>query len=69
MKSHNKNNKMKIILISIWFVIMMAMSVIAFDMISEPNTIENIIGFFFIVLFIVFSLKTKCLTILLKVKK
>lgn len=48
--------------ILIWFIIFMFSISICLDMISEPNTIENIIGLIVGYLVIFISIKTKCFT-------
>ena len=35
--------------IAIWFILFMALLTLGLNMVSEPNTIENVIGFFIIV--------------------
>lgn len=53
---------MKYILLTIWFAVVMFVLTIGFNMISANNTIENLIGFFMIVIFTLISFKTKCFT-------
>lgn len=53
---------MKYILLTIWFAVIMFVLTIGFNMISANNTIENLIGFFMIVIFTLISFKTKCFT-------
>lgn len=48
--------------VAIWFVLFMCFLDLGLDMISKPNTIENVIGFFIVVIAIIISIKTKCLT-------
>ena len=48
--------------IAIWFVLFMALLTLGLNMVSEPNTIENVIGFFIIVAIVLISIETKCLT-------
>lgn len=55
---------MKIIKVSIWFIIFIVLLNVTFNMVSSSNTIENIIGFLTIVGMIFLSYKTKCLTII-----
>ena len=57
-----------IIKVAVWFILFLALLGIGFEMVSKPNTIENIIGFFIIVTMIIISIKTKCLT-LIKLKR
>ena len=51
-----------IIKVVVWFILFLALLGVGFEMVSKPNTIENIIGFFIIVTIIIISIKTKCLT-------
>lgn len=51
-----------IIKVAVWFILFLALLGVGFEMVSKPNTIENIIGFFIIVTIIIISIKTKCLT-------
>lgn len=55
---------MKIIKVSIWFIIFIVLLNVTFNMVSSSNTVENIIGFLTIVGMIFLSYKTKCLTII-----
>lgn len=55
---------MKIIKVSIWFIIFIVLLNVTFNMVSSSNTVENIIGFLIIVGMIFLSYKTKCLTII-----
>ena len=50
--------------IAIWFILFMALLTLGLNMISEPNTIENVIGFFIIVAIVLISIETKCLTLI-----
>ena len=50
--------------IAIWFVLFMALLTLGLNMVSEPNTIENVIGFFIIVAIVLISIETKCLTLI-----
>lgn len=50
--------------IAIWFILFMALLTLGLNMVSEPNTIENVIGFFIIVAIVLISIKTKCLTLI-----
>ena len=47
---------------AIWYVIFIILITLGLEMISVPNTIENVIGFFMIVATLYLSIKTKCLT-------
>ena len=51
-----------IVKVAIWFVIFIILITLGLEMISAPNTIENVIGFFMIVATLYLSIKTKCLT-------
>lgn len=54
-----ENSPLKLV---IWFVLFMCLLDLGLDMISKPNTIENVIGFFIVIIAVVVSIKTKCLT-------
>lgn len=45
-----------------WFVIFIILITLGLEMISAPDTIENVIGFFMVVAISYLSVKTKCLT-------
>ena len=51
-----------IVKVAIWYVIFIILINLGLEMISVPNTIENVIGFFMIVATLYLSIKTKCLT-------
>ena len=51
-----------IVKVAIWYVIFIILITLGLEMISVPNTIENVIGFFMIVATLYLSIKTKCLT-------
>lgn len=51
-----------IVKVTIWFVIFTILINSGLEMISAPNTIENVIGFFMIVVTLYLSIRTKCLT-------
>ena len=51
-----------IVKVAIWYVIFIILINSGLKMISVPNTIENVIGFFMIVATLYLSIKTKCLT-------
>ena len=51
-----------IVKVAIWYVIFIILITLGLEMISAPNTIENVIGFFMIVAILYLSIKTKCLT-------
>ena len=48
--------------VAVWFVIFIILINSGLEMISAPNTIENVIGFFMIVTVLYLSIRTKCLT-------
>lgn len=48
--------------VALWFILFLALLGAGFEMVSKPSTIENVIGFFVVVVIIVISIKTKCLT-------
>lgn len=50
--------------IAIWFILFMALLTLGLNMVSKPNTIENVIGFFIIVAIVLISIETKCLTLI-----
>ena len=51
-----------IVKVAVWFVIFIILINLGLEMISAPNTIENVIGFFIIVPLLYLSIETKCLT-------
>ena len=51
-----------IVKVAVWFVIFIILITLGLEMISVPNTIENVIGFFMIVATLYLSIRTKCLT-------
>ena len=51
-----------VVKVAIWYVIFIILINLGLKMISAPNTIENMIGFFMIVTILYLSIKTKCLT-------
>lgn len=53
-----------IVKVAVWFVIFTILITLGFEMISAPNTIENVIGFFIVVTVLYLSIRTKCLTII-----
>lgn len=48
--------------VALWFILFLTLLGAGFEMVSKPSTIENVIGFFVVVVIIVISIKTKCLT-------
>jgi uncharacterized Tic20 family protein len=53
---------MKYFKIVIWFILTMYLITLGLDMVSVPNTIENIIGCLIVFITIYVSIKTKCFT-------
>lgn len=53
-----------IVKVAVWFVIFIILINLGLKMISAPNTIKNVIGFFMIVATLYLSIRTKCLTII-----
>ena len=51
-----------VVKVAVWYVIFIILINLGLEMISAPNTIENVIGFFMIVTTLYLSIKTKCLT-------
>ena len=51
-----------VVKVAVWFVIFIILINLGLKMISAPNTIENVIGFFMIVATLYLSIRTKCLT-------
>ena len=47
--------------VAVWYVIFIILITLGFEMISAPNTIENVIGFFMVVATLYLSVRTKCL--------
>lgn len=51
-----------VVKVAVWFVIFIVLLTLGLEMISAPNTIENVIGFFMVVAILYLSVETKCLT-------
>ena len=51
-----------VVKVAVWFVIFIVLLTLGLEMISAPNTIENVIGFFMVLAIIDLSVITKCLT-------
>lgn len=51
-----------VVKVAVWFVIFIVPLSIGLEMISAPNTIKNVIGFFMVVATLYLSVRTKCLT-------
>lgn len=54
--------KVAVVKVAVWFVIFIILITLGLEMISAPNTIENVIGFFMVVATLYLSVRTKCLT-------
>lgn len=48
--------------VALWFILFLALLGAGFEMVSNPSTIENVIGFFIVIAIAVITIKTKCLT-------
>lgn len=46
----------------IWFVVFISVLNVSLEMISGPNTLNNIAGVFLLLITVYYSFKTKCLT-------
>lgn len=53
-----------VVKVAVWFVIFIILITLGLEMISAPNTIENVIGFFVVVATLHLSVKTECLTLI-----
>lgn len=53
-----------VVKVAVWSVIFIVLLTLGLEMISAPNTIENVIGFFMVVTVLYLSIRTKCLTII-----
>lgn len=51
-----------VVKVAVWSVIFIVLLTLGLEMISAPNTIENVIGFFMVVVILYLSVRTKCLT-------
>lgn len=51
-----------IVKVAVWFVVFIILITLGLEMISAPNTIENVIGLFMVVVTLYLSIRTKCLT-------
>lgn len=52
----------------VWVILFIILLNVGFSMITMPNTIGNVIGFFIVIAIVVITIKTRCLTII-KFKK
>lgn len=52
----------KIVLVVIWLIAFMWIATTSLDMVSQPNTTENIVGAVILTLSVIASIKTHCLT-------
>lgn len=57
-----------VIKLAVWFVLFIVLLNVGLEMVTVPNTIENVIGFFIVVFMVIILIKTKCL-ITIKFKK
>lgn len=53
-----------VVKVAVWFVIFIILITLGLEMISAPNTIENVIGFFVVVATLHLLVKTECLTLI-----
>lgn len=53
---------MNVLKITIWFVLVLLGVDKAFSLLSQANTLKNVVGFFFIIIIILVSYKTKYFT-------
>lgn len=53
-----------IIKLVVWFVLSIVLLNIGLEMITAPNTIENMIGILIVAVILIISIKTKCLTLI-----
>ena len=61
-KKHEESRLKVVVKVAVWFVIFIILITLGLEMISAPNTIENVIGFFMVVAALYLSVRTKCLT-------
>lgn len=52
-----------VVKVAVWSVIFIVLLTLGLEMISAPDTIGNVIGFFMVVAILYLSVRTKCLTI------
>lgn len=57
---------MKVLLFTIWFIAFMAISTICLGMISDADSIANIVGLIVLILCAIGSYETRCLTKFIK---
>ena len=57
------------LILVVWFIVFMALLTGCLNLISAPNTIENILGVVILAGTVALSIKTKCLTNLIIEKK
>lgn len=58
----------KVVKIAVWLVLIIWGINQSFNMISQANTVENVVGFFLLVAIVLVSYKTRCFTSI-KMKK
>ena len=51
-----------VVKVAVWFVIFIVLLTLGLEMISAPNTIENVIGFFMVVATLYLSVRTEKLS-------
>lgn len=51
-----------VVKVTVWFVIFIILITLGLEMMSTPNSVENVLGFLLIVVIFYLSIKTKCLT-------
>ena len=52
----------KVVKFVVWLILFIALLDVGLEMITKPNTIKNVIGFFIVVATSIITIKTKCLT-------
>ncbi len=52
----------KVFKFAVWFVLFLLVIDMTLEMASSKNTIENIVGFIMLVIAVIITLQTKCLT-------
>lgn len=52
----------KVVKLAVWLILFIALLDAGLEMITKPDTIENVIGFFIVAATSVITIKTKCLT-------
>lgn len=52
----------RVIIVSIWFILTMAVFTWTCSMLTKPSTVANIVGAIVVVLYLLLSIETKCFT-------